>query len=142
MKLSSCVSRYNSKPVAVKIIQPDETGLISPERKEKFQREVTLLSKAKHDNIVKVRYISSYFVSFQALTYESPSRFGYILYVHHLYVILLGKFVCSSLFLRNPVTFWYTVPISQSQGLEVNLTQMNMFQEMSFFFLNLGKMRT
>ncbi|KAL6222448.1 hypothetical protein ACLB2K_005840 [Fragaria x ananassa] len=44
---------YNSKPVAVKIIQLDETGLISPERKEKFQREVTLLSKAKHDNIVK-----------------------------------------------------------------------------------------
>ncbi|XP_062028863.1 serine/threonine-protein kinase STY46 [Rosa rugosa] len=44
---------YNSKPVAVKIIQPDETGVISPERKEKFQREVTLLSKARHENIVK-----------------------------------------------------------------------------------------
>ncbi|XP_050384130.1 serine/threonine-protein kinase STY46-like [Argentina anserina] len=43
----------NSTPVAVKIIQPDRAGLISPERKDKFQREVTLLSKAKHDNIVK-----------------------------------------------------------------------------------------
>ncbi|KAK9948663.1 hypothetical protein M0R45_004228 [Rubus argutus] len=44
---------YNSRPVAVKVIQPNSTCFISSERKEKFQREVTLLSKAKHENIVK-----------------------------------------------------------------------------------------
>lgn len=41
-------------PVAIKIIQPDMSANVSPERKVKFQREVTLLSKVKHDNIVKV----------------------------------------------------------------------------------------
>ncbi|XP_059293245.1 serine/threonine-protein kinase STY13 [Lycium ferocissimum] len=44
---------YKSMPVAIKIIQPDMSANVSPERKEKFQREVTLLSKVKHDNIVK-----------------------------------------------------------------------------------------
>ncbi|KAK4368016.1 hypothetical protein RND71_011808 [Anisodus tanguticus] len=44
---------YKSMPVAIKIIQPDMSANVSPERKEKFQREVTLLSKVKHDHIVK-----------------------------------------------------------------------------------------
>ncbi|XP_009590482.1 serine/threonine-protein kinase STY13-like [Nicotiana tomentosiformis] len=44
---------YKSMPVAIKIIQPDRSANVSPERKEKFQREVLLLSKVKHDNIVK-----------------------------------------------------------------------------------------
>ncbi|XP_021824159.1 serine/threonine-protein kinase STY17-like [Prunus avium] len=41
---------YKSKPVAVKIIEPTKE---STESKEKFQREVILLAKVKHDNIVK-----------------------------------------------------------------------------------------
>ncbi|PON36325.1 Serine/threonine protein kinase [Parasponia andersonii] len=44
---------YKSKPVAVKIIQPARTSEVSADRKEKFQREVILLSKMKHDKIVK-----------------------------------------------------------------------------------------
>ncbi|KAF3677648.1 putative G-box-binding factor 1-like [Capsicum annuum] len=44
---------YKSVPVAIKIIQPDMSANVSPERKQKFQREVTLLAKVKHDNIVK-----------------------------------------------------------------------------------------
>lgn len=44
---------YGSRPVAVKVILPDEASEVSAERKEKFQREVTMLSKMKHPNIVK-----------------------------------------------------------------------------------------
>lgn len=44
---------YNSVPVAVKVIQPDSSSNVSPERIEKFQREVLMLSRVKHDNIVK-----------------------------------------------------------------------------------------
>ena len=47
-------SRYNSVPVAVKVIQPDISSNVSPERMEKFEREVVMLSRVKHDNIVKV----------------------------------------------------------------------------------------
>ncbi|XP_028076222.1 serine/threonine-protein kinase STY13-like [Camellia sinensis] len=49
---------YKSKPVAVKVIQPDKTSAVSPERKEKFVREVAMLSRVKHDNIVK--FIGAY----------------------------------------------------------------------------------
>ncbi|XP_059457911.1 serine/threonine-protein kinase STY13-like [Corylus avellana] len=44
---------YKSKVVAVKVIQPSRTSDVSPESKEKFQREVTLLSRVKHENVVK-----------------------------------------------------------------------------------------
>ncbi|XP_071914419.1 serine/threonine-protein kinase STY13-like isoform X2 [Coffea arabica] len=44
---------YNSVPVAVKVIQPDISSNVSPERMEKFEREVVMLSRVKHDNIVK-----------------------------------------------------------------------------------------
>ncbi|GLU19944.1 hypothetical protein SLE2022_361640 [Rubroshorea leprosula] len=44
---------YDSNPVAVKVIQPSRTSIVSWERKEKFQREVLLLSRTKHDNVVK-----------------------------------------------------------------------------------------
>uniref|UniRef100_F6GWY8 Protein kinase domain-containing protein n=1 Tax=Vitis vinifera TaxID=29760 RepID=F6GWY8_VITVI len=40
-------------PVAIKMIQPNKTSAVSPDRKEKFQREVTILSRVKHENIVK-----------------------------------------------------------------------------------------
>lgn len=41
-------------PVAIKMIQPNKTSAVSPDRKENFQREVTILSRVKHENIVKV----------------------------------------------------------------------------------------
>ncbi|KAL3525418.1 hypothetical protein ACH5RR_013790 [Cinchona calisaya] len=44
---------YNSVPVAVKVIQPDISSNVSPEHIEKFEREVVMLSRVKHDNIVK-----------------------------------------------------------------------------------------
>ncbi|XP_057971289.1 serine/threonine/tyrosine-protein kinase HT1-like [Malania oleifera] len=44
---------YESKPVAIKIIQPDKTATVSPESQAKFQREVTMLSRVEHENIVK-----------------------------------------------------------------------------------------
>ncbi|XP_010547492.1 PREDICTED: serine/threonine-protein kinase HT1-like [Tarenaya hassleriana] len=40
-------------PVAVKIFEPSRTSAVSTEHKEKFQREVLLLSKTKHENIVQ-----------------------------------------------------------------------------------------
>ncbi|KAJ4714464.1 Protein kinase [Melia azedarach] len=43
---------YESKPVAVKLIQPSNALAVSREHKERFQREVTLLSRMKHDNIL------------------------------------------------------------------------------------------
>ncbi|XP_065875129.1 serine/threonine/tyrosine-protein kinase HT1 [Euphorbia lathyris] len=43
-----------SKPVAVKIIQPMKTSAVMLEHKIKFQREVTLQSRMNHANIVKL----------------------------------------------------------------------------------------
>ncbi|ESR38967.1 protein kinase domain-containing protein [Citrus sinensis] len=44
---------YGCEPVAVKVIQPCNALAVSREHKEKFQREVALLSKMKHENILK-----------------------------------------------------------------------------------------
>ncbi|ESQ31150.1 hypothetical protein EUTSA_v10004342mg [Eutrema salsugineum] len=40
-------------PVSVKIFQPKRTSTVGIEQKKKFQREVLLLSKIKHENIVQ-----------------------------------------------------------------------------------------
>nr|CAN83950.1 hypothetical protein VITISV_043906 [Vitis vinifera] len=55
LRIGSMISegRYKSMPVAIKMIQPNKTSAVSPDRKEKFQREVTILSRVKHENIVK-----------------------------------------------------------------------------------------
>ncbi|XP_015578396.3 serine/threonine/tyrosine-protein kinase HT1 isoform X1 [Ricinus communis] len=45
---------FESKPVAVKIIQPMKTSAVILEHKEKFQREVVLQSRMKHVNVVKL----------------------------------------------------------------------------------------
>ncbi|OMO56858.1 hypothetical protein CCACVL1_26214 [Corchorus capsularis] len=44
---------YQNKAVAVKIIQPSHASAVTREHKEKFQREVLMLSKMDHENIVK-----------------------------------------------------------------------------------------
>ncbi|KAK2996532.1 hypothetical protein RJ639_025359 [Escallonia herrerae] len=44
---------YKSIPVAIKVIQSDKSSAVGPEGKEKFEREITLLSRVTHDNIVK-----------------------------------------------------------------------------------------
>ncbi|OMO84306.1 hypothetical protein COLO4_22120 [Corchorus olitorius] len=44
---------YQNKAVAVKIIQPSHASAVTREHKEKFQREVLVLSKMDHENIVK-----------------------------------------------------------------------------------------
>ncbi|KAL0856635.1 hypothetical protein Bca101_061788 [Brassica carinata] len=40
-------------PVSVKIFQPERASTVTIEQKKKFQREVMLLSKIKHENIVQ-----------------------------------------------------------------------------------------
>ncbi|KAE8672627.1 putative Homeobox protein [Hibiscus syriacus] len=44
---------YKSRPVAVKTIQPSNPSAVIREHKEKFQREVLLLSRMDHGNVVK-----------------------------------------------------------------------------------------
>ncbi|XP_022132441.1 serine/threonine-protein kinase STY17-like [Momordica charantia] len=44
---------YDYRPVAVKVIQPSRTSAISFERKERFQREVILLSRVNHENVIQ-----------------------------------------------------------------------------------------
>ncbi|KAE8695342.1 putative Homeobox protein [Hibiscus syriacus] len=44
---------YKSKPVAVKVIQPSNPSAVIREHKEKFQREVLLLSRMDHENVIK-----------------------------------------------------------------------------------------
>ncbi|KAF8406398.1 hypothetical protein HHK36_008485 [Tetracentron sinense] len=43
---------YKSMPVAIKVMQPDQASAMSPDRREKFVREVTMLSRVKHENLV------------------------------------------------------------------------------------------
>ncbi|KAK4416529.1 Serine/threonine-protein kinase STY8 [Sesamum alatum] len=45
---------YRSTPVAIKVIQADMSAIMSPELQEKFIREVSMLSRVNHDNIVKL----------------------------------------------------------------------------------------
>ncbi|KAK2426687.1 Protein kinase superfamily protein [Trifolium repens] len=44
---------YEDRPVAVKVLIPERTKEATPECKEKFQREVNLLSKIEHNNVIK-----------------------------------------------------------------------------------------
>ncbi|XP_061342315.1 serine/threonine/tyrosine-protein kinase HT1-like [Gastrolobium bilobum] len=44
---------YEDHPVAIKVILPERTRDATPECKAKFQREVNLISRIKHKNIVK-----------------------------------------------------------------------------------------
>ncbi|KAL5752742.1 hypothetical protein ACOSP7_022935 [Xanthoceras sorbifolium] len=45
---------YKDNPVAVKIVQPSKTSAVSREHKAKFQREVNLLARMKHENILRL----------------------------------------------------------------------------------------
>ena len=67
--------RYNSRPVAVKIIQPTRASEVSADRKEKFQREVLLLSNMKHEAVVKVSFsiaLEAFFVRACVLSIYVP----------------------------------------------------------------------
>ncbi|XP_019173035.1 PREDICTED: serine/threonine-protein kinase HT1-like [Ipomoea nil] len=44
---------YKSTPVAIKVILPEKSANVSPERKGRFEREVMLLARMQHENIVK-----------------------------------------------------------------------------------------
>ncbi|CAA0839583.1 Protein kinase superfamily protein [Striga hermonthica] len=44
---------YKSIPVAIKVIQSDMSADVSQELQEKFSREVSMLSRVNHENIVK-----------------------------------------------------------------------------------------
>ncbi|XP_031107966.1 serine/threonine-protein kinase STY13-like [Ipomoea triloba] len=45
---------YKSTPVAIKVIQPEKAVNVSPQRKGKFEREVMLLARMQHENVVKL----------------------------------------------------------------------------------------
>nr|GMC62619.1 serine/threonine-protein kinase HT1-like [Ipomoea batatas] len=45
--------KYKSQPVAIKVIQPEKAVNVSPPRKGKFEREVMLLARMQHENVVK-----------------------------------------------------------------------------------------
>lgn len=47
-------------PVSVKIFQPERASSVTIEQKKKFQREVMLLSRIQHENIVQVNWVFSY----------------------------------------------------------------------------------
>ncbi|XVF15716.1 hypothetical protein REPUB_Repub09cG0179700 [Reevesia pubescens] len=53
LMVTSPHSSYKSKPVAVKVVQPSNPSAVPREHKEKFQREVLLLSRMDHENVVK-----------------------------------------------------------------------------------------
>lgn len=46
--------RYKASSVAVKIIQPASTTEEYAKRREKFLREIMMLSRVQHENLVKV----------------------------------------------------------------------------------------
>lgn len=46
--------RYKASSVAVKIIQPASTTEEYVKRREKFLREIMMLSRVQHENLVKV----------------------------------------------------------------------------------------
>lgn len=48
------VFRYRLDPVSIKVMLPKNTLDATYECKAKFQREVNLISRIKHQNIVKV----------------------------------------------------------------------------------------
>ncbi|OVA04547.1 Protein kinase domain [Macleaya cordata] len=52
LKKLHCI-RYKTMDVAVKVIQPEEVSSVSPERKVNFVREVMMISRVKHDNLVE-----------------------------------------------------------------------------------------
>lgn len=50
-------------PVSMRIFQPERASAVSIEQKRKFQREVLLLSKIQHENIVQVLICFHVFIS-------------------------------------------------------------------------------
>ncbi|XP_073057460.1 serine/threonine/tyrosine-protein kinase HT1-like [Primulina eburnea] len=44
---------YRSIPVAIKVIQPDMVSNVRSDLQKKFSREVSMLSRVKHDNIIQ-----------------------------------------------------------------------------------------
>ena len=48
--------RYKNQTVAIKIVPKGDTSEEIAKREARFAREVAMLSRVKHDNIVKVSY--------------------------------------------------------------------------------------
>lgn len=52
--------RYEDRLVAIKVLVPKRTKDATPECKAKFQREVNLLSRIQHSNVIKVFFKCMY----------------------------------------------------------------------------------
>lgn len=69
------VRRYKNQNVAIKIVHKGDTPEEVIKRQGRFLREVTMLSRVQHKNLVKVRFFADYYHSFHWL--EVLVAFGY-----------------------------------------------------------------
>ena len=67
LKFAFLLNRYHNKEIAVKIIQPGETVKEIAKRESRFAREIALLQKVQHKNLVKV---SIFCVRFSTSQYD------------------------------------------------------------------------
>lgn len=58
------VRRYRNQNVAIKIVHKGDTPEDVVKRQGRFLREVTMLSRVQHKNLVKVRIVADYYHSF------------------------------------------------------------------------------
>lgn len=58
------VCRYKNQNVAIKIVHKGDTPEEVIKRQGRFLREVTMLSRVQHKNLVKVRFFADYYHSF------------------------------------------------------------------------------
>lgn len=73
-------------PVAVKVIQPDMSSTVSSELEEKFTREVSMLSRVNHENIVKVCRYDYMKINFMNLHLSHTYILVHVLYFQQLYM--------------------------------------------------------
>lgn len=52
-----CVSRYGDLIVAIKVLHPGTTSEERAALEDRFAREVNMMSRVKHENLVKVKCV-------------------------------------------------------------------------------------
>lgn len=88
--------RYEASSVAVKIIQQGSTTEEYSRRREKFLREIMMLSRVQHENLVKVFFfllcfVLFYFTVFFLLVFrDSLFGFSVVCYFKHLIKLLFN----------------------------------------------------
>lgn len=62
--LNSCFFRYRTQTVAIKVVNRGETPEDIAKREARFAREVAMLSRVQHKNLVKVVFLSVKAITF------------------------------------------------------------------------------